>query len=151
METRKHEYQIELPREAEEVFAILHTPSAIRQWWSADRVIVIAREGGIWAAAWGENEDNPDYVSSARIARFEPPTRIALTDFIYYSKYGPLPFKADLVTEFIVERIGTGSILKVVQDGFPVDKVADDFYAGCEKGWRDTFEGIKRYLMDSNN
>ena len=151
MKTRKHEYHIELPREPEEVFAILHTPSAIRQWWSADRAIVIARQGGIWAAAWGESEDDPDYVSSARIASFEPPTRLALSDFIYYSKYGPLPFNADLTTEFIVKPAGTGSILKVIQDGFPVDKVADDFYAGCEKGWRDTFEGIRRYLTESDS
>lgn len=36
--------------------------------------------------------------------------------------------------------------LRVVQDGFPCDKAADDFYAACEVGWLETFGGIRRYL-----
>jgi hypothetical protein len=27
-----------------------------------------------------------------------------------------------------------------------MDSAADEFYAGCERGWRDTFAGIRRYL-----
>ena len=39
-----------------------------------------------------------------------------------------------------------GAVLRVSHDGFPAGRGADEFYAGCEKGWRDTFAGIRRYL-----
>jgi hypothetical protein len=40
---------------------LLVTPSAIRAWWGAARAIVLAQENGAWAAAWGADEDRPDY------------------------------------------------------------------------------------------
>jgi uncharacterized protein YndB with AHSA1/START domain len=148
MATRKHVHQIELPVPPEEVFAILHTPSAIREWWFANRAIVMAQEGGTWAAAWGENEDDPDYITAATIKVFDPPQRLVLSDFKYYAKSGALPFEAALTAEFTVEPVANGSVLKIDQDGFPTDSVADEFYAACEKGWHDTFESIRRYLTE---
>jgi len=97
-------------------------------------------------AAWGENEDAPDYITAATIKVFDPPRRLVLGDFRYYARSGPLPFEADFNTEFSVRPNAEGTLLRVVQDGFPVESVADDFYAGCERGWRDTFTGIRRYL-----
>ena len=146
METRKHIHQIELAASPAEVFKLLITPSAIRIWWGASRAIVVARTGGVWAAAWGDDEDIPDYVTVFKIKAFEPPRRLFLTKTKYFAKSGPPPFQADMTTEFIVEPADGGSILQVVQDGFPADAVADEFYAACEKGWCDTFDSIKRYL-----
>jgi uncharacterized protein YndB with AHSA1/START domain len=146
--TRKHSRQIELPAPTDEVFALLHTPSAIRNWWFANRAIVIAQEGGVWAAVWGEHEDDPDYITVARIETFDPPRRMVLTDQKYYSKSGPLPFKADFRIEFEVLPTKDGSILRVIQDGFPTSSIADEFYNACEKGWYDTFESIRRYLAE---
>ncbi len=34
----------------------------------------------------------------------------------------------------------------MTQSGFPVDPAADEFYAACEQGWRDTLEGLRRHL-----
>jgi uncharacterized protein YndB with AHSA1/START domain len=144
--TRKHCVEVELPVSQDRAFGLLHTPSSICGWWSAARAIVIPRLGGVWVAAWGESEDDPDYVTAARITCFDPPRRLALGDFIYYARSGPLPFDAALTTEFTVLAKPPGSVLKVVQDGFPTDAIADGFYAGCETGWRNTFEGIKRFL-----
>lgn len=146
MLTRTHVHKIELRAAPERVFAILHKPSAIRAWWGAARAIVLAHEGGTWMAAWGENEDEPDYMTVATIRTFEPPHRLVLTDYKYHAKSGPLPFQADFTTEFTVEQKPGGALLRVSQDGFPCDPVADEFYAGCAIGWRDTFESIKRYL-----
>jgi len=148
MSTRKHVHEIELPAKPERVFAILHTPSAIRAWWSAARAIVLAQEGGVWMAAWGENEDDPDYITFATIKKFEPPQRLVLADYKYYAKSGPLPFQADFTTEFTIEARPLGSLLRVSQDGFPCEPIADAFYAGCEVGWRNTFEGIRRFLAE---
>ncbi len=146
METRKHVHEEVFPATPERVFALLHTPSAIRRWWSAARAIVIPERGGLWTATWGDDEDDPDYVSSATIRAFDPPRRLVLGDYRYRAKTGPLPFEADFVTEFLVTPHEDGAMLRVTQDGFPAGPEADDFYAGCEKGWRDTFAGIREYL-----
>jgi len=146
MNTRKITHEIELPASPDRVFTILHTPSAIRSWWSAARAIVLAEEGGLWMATWGEHEDDPDYITAATIKIFDPPRRLLLTVFKYRAKSGPLPFKLETTTEFTVEARTNGALLRVIQDGFPADRIADEFYAACEVGWRNTFEGIKMYL-----
>jgi uncharacterized protein YndB with AHSA1/START domain len=51
MNTRKHVHEELLPADAARLFALLHTPSAIRGWWGAARAVVMAQEGGMWAAA----------------------------------------------------------------------------------------------------
>ena len=130
----------------EELFALLHMPSAIRIWWSAARAIVVPQEGGLWTAAWGNDEDSPDYITWAIIKVFDPPQRMVIGDFGYYTKSGPLPFQADFTTSFNVAPHADGATLRVEQDGFPNDSIADEFYAGCEVGWRNTFAGIRAYL-----
>jgi len=78
---------------------------------------------------------------------FDPPKRIVFSDFEYFARSGPLPFAANLTSDFTVDPIEPGKTsLRVVQDGFPTDSAADEFYAGCEVGWRETFAGIRRYL-----
>lgn len=145
--TRKHVCQIELDASPGTVFELLITPSAIREWWQASRAIVDAREGGMWGGAWGQ-EDDPDYISFYRISVCDPPKRLVFSDSTYYAKTGPLPFEAHFITEFLIRPNSKGSVLQVTQDGFPADPAADDFYMGCERGWKNTFEGIRRYLEE---
>lgn len=144
--TRRHVYKESFPISPQGLFALLHTPSAIRGWWGAARVIVIPEPGGTWAAAWGAEEDDPDYVSVATLREFEPPRRTVFTNYRYHAKTGPLPFDADFTTEFTVAAHADGATLRVVQDGFPSGPEADVFYTACEQGWRDTFAGIRDYL-----
>ena len=73
--TRAHVHSEEFPVSPDRLFAILTQPSAIRSWWSASRAIVVPAKGGTWAAAWGEDEDDPDYVTVATLSEFEPPKR----------------------------------------------------------------------------
>jgi uncharacterized protein YndB with AHSA1/START domain len=149
MQTRKHVHEEVFPASPERLFALLHTPSAIRSWWGVARAIVLAQPGGIWAATWGEGEDDPDYITVATIREFEPPCRMVLCNYRYRAKNGQLPFHAEFVTEIAVMPHPTGAVLRVTQDGFPSGPEADAFYAGCEKGWRDTFAGIRRHLASN--
>lgn len=142
--------QLELPLACEATFALLHTPSAIRGWWSAARAIVAPRARGIWVAAWGEAEDAPDYITVARIVAWEPPRRLRLGEFEYYTREGGLPFEAALETEFSVSPTERGSLLRVHQAGFPDAASADDFYKACERGWAATFDGILRYVAGAS-
>ena len=146
LETRKHIHQETFDAGPETVFKLFTTPSAIRQWWGATHAIVDPRPGGVWVAVWGD-EDEPEFITAGRLGIFEPPRRLKFTDFEYYSRKGPLPFAADLSSEFTIIPAGPGqTTLRVVQDGFPCDRAADEFYAACEGGWRDTFAGIRKYL-----
>lgn len=145
----KHVHEETFDVSPEQLFAILHTPSAIRQWWSAARAVVMPEEGGVWAAAWGEDEDAPDYVTTARMSVFDPPHRLVFSDYAYYAKEGALPFEAAFTTEFVVERVEGGAVLRVTQDGFPETPDGKEFLQACDKGWRDTFAGIRKFLSES--
>jgi uncharacterized protein YndB with AHSA1/START domain len=146
--TREHVNELLLSAEPRAVFDLLITPSAIRSWWGVARAIVLPRVGGLWAAAWGESEDDPDYVTVATIRAFDPPHRLHLADMRYHAKAGPLPFQAKIELEFTVNPAPGGAILRAAQRGIPSDPVADDYYAACERGWQATFEGIRRYLAE---
>lgn len=147
METRKHTHEEFFDVGPAEMFDILVTPSAIRKWWGASASIVVPKKGGVWAAAWGD-EDDPDYASSAILTEFDPPQGLTMKYGEYFAKNGPLPFKFadDAVTIFSITPVEGGSILRVEQTGFPTDKIVDDFYSACQIGWKNTFEGIRNYL-----
>lgn len=147
--TRDHVAAVELAASPERVFAALTTPSAIRAWWGAARAIVLPEAGGLWAAVWGASEDDPDYVTVARVAVSEPPRRLVLDDYRYRAKSGPMPFKADFRTSFEIARTTTGARLTVTQSGFPCDPVADDFYRGCETGWATTLRQLAAFLASA--
>jgi uncharacterized protein YndB with AHSA1/START domain len=146
MGTRKHIHEEVFAATPERLFALLHTPSAIRGWWGAARAVVLAQCSGVWIAAWGEVEDDPDYITAATIREFDSPRRMTLADFRYHARSGMLPFAADFVTVFEVQPHEAGTLLRVEQDGFPVGPEGDEFYAACGEGWRNTFAGIRRYL-----
>lgn len=144
--TRKHVHEEVFPVSPERLFALLVTPSAIRGWWGAARAVVHPAPGGLWVAAWGDDEDAPDYVTAARMRVYDPPRRVVFADYEYVARAGALPFQAEFVTEFAVTPHPDGAVLRVEQDGFPAGPEADDFYAACGRGWRDTFAGIRRFL-----
>jgi uncharacterized protein YndB with AHSA1/START domain len=146
MLSRSHAAEIVLSATPAEVFRALHTPSAFCIWRQASRAIVMPEPGGIWAAAWGD-EGDPDYVTVATLKVFEPPRRLVMSDYRYRAKSGPLPFQVDFVTEFVVAPHPAGAKLRVTQDRFPCDAIADDFYAACENGWHATLEGLRMYFV----
>lgn len=149
METREHVHKECFAATPSELFALLITPSAIRKWWSASRVIVLPQAGGTWAATWGNDEDDPDYITVATISEFQPQRRLVLGNYRYHSKAGPHPFEADFTTEFEVSATAEGACLQVTQSGFPAGPEADSYYVACQKGWRDTFAGIREFLKTS--
>lgn len=54
----------------------------------------------------------------------------------FLARAGQPPFVLKMTTEFTVTASPGGSVLRVVQDGFPTDPIADDFYLTCETGWK---------------
>jgi uncharacterized protein YndB with AHSA1/START domain len=146
--TRKHIHKEIFSIGLEKAFELLITPSAIREWWGADRAIVLPEKDGIWMAAWGKNEDAPDYVTAFTMSEYEPPNRILFTDAKYTAGGDKLPFDMDMSTEFLISAVDGGVEIRVIQDGFPLDATADEYYSACEKGWKDTFAGIRKFIDD---
>lgn len=144
MQTRTHIHEEHFEAAPETIFDLLIRPSAIRQWWGASQAIVLAETEGTWAAIWGADEDEPDYITVARISAFDPPSLLELSDYRYAAKDGKLPFEAAFTTRFSCKPDATGTLLRVDQAGFPVDQ--EDFYQACVQGWTDTFAGIRRFL-----
>lgn len=149
METRRHVLEEPFAVTPERMFNILITPSAIRSWWGASKVIVTPQKDGVWIASWGEDENDADYISSYKILEFEPPKRMLLGDGKYFAKDGGPPFDMELTTEFAVENWGEGCTLRITQDGFPTDEKANEFFDACIIGWNNTFEGIRKYFYDN--
>jgi uncharacterized protein YndB with AHSA1/START domain len=144
--------EVRLPVGAPDAFALLHTPSAIREWWSAAKVIVVPRVGGLWVATWGPNEDDPEYTTAARILVWNPPETLRLGHFQYFTRDGlEPPFAGALETEFSVHPASGGSTLRVHQTGFPSGHEADAFFMACERGWVATFEGIVRCVSKNGD
>lgn len=142
---RSHIHEEPFRTTPERLFQLLHTPGDIRKWWGASQAIVIPEPGGLWAAIWGD-EDDPDYITAATMKVFEPPRRILFADYRYKAKSGPMPFQANFETEFLITPSAAGATLRVTQAGFPSESVADDFYAACQTGWKNTFAGIRNLV-----
>jgi hypothetical protein len=106
----------------------------------------VPEAGGLWTAAWGTDEDAPEYVTSATMAVFEPPRRLVFSEYHYSARTGPLPFEADFITEFVVEPHADGALLRVSQAGFPCTPGGELLYVVFDQGRRDTFVGIRRFL-----
>ncbi len=144
MSHRKLTFTVELNIPPEAAFSLLHTPSSIRQWWGAMRAVVWPEPGGIWVTTWGDDENSPNFISTARILVFEPPRILTLGDFRYHSKVTPMNFSmSDFKTHFEVKPTTNGAELKIEQTGFPRDPEADEFYHRCDIGWKNTLTSIK--------
>lgn len=135
----------------QQVFDALITPSAISTWWQANRAIVFPEQNGIWVASWGDDIDDPDYLTAARMTQFDPPNRIVMSDYNYRSKFGELPFQASFVTTFDITATDEGCTLRVSQSGFPLDPVADNFYRGCCIGWQTSLKQLRDFVLDAKN
>ena len=146
MSTRSLRYKETFDCTPEVLFDALRTPSSIRIWWGAARVILQAERGGAFAVAWGEDEDDPEYIGTAILSEFDPPRRMVMTDFLYYSKFGPLGFEADFSVEFDVQPNDQGSLLTLDHRGIPTIPEADEYYQGCETGWRTCLANLRAFL-----
>lgn len=144
---RKLSQEIIINSDQQSTFNALIKPSMINQWWFAKTSIVVPEKGGIYMMCWGEDIDDPDYISQARIEEINAPTSLTLRYVDYRAKMGKLPFEADFMVYFQLESSDDKQTkLSVRQEGFPNEAIADEYYNGCIKGWDDTLQSIKTVL-----
>lgn len=137
---------ISIDNTPENIFNALLNPSAIIEWWQAKTAIVIKENNGIYCASWGDNIDDPDYVTSSKIRDLVDPQGFTLEYLSYFSKTGKMPFEAKMYVHFsITPDSKSNTILAVRQTGFPDDPVADEYFEGCQTGWNHVLTNIKTY------
>jgi uncharacterized protein YndB with AHSA1/START domain len=146
MATRSQSHEIEIPADALAVFNLLLAPKAIRGRWSGHAAIITEMDG-LWVFAWGERENDPDYVTGARIKSFVAPQRVLLAYEYVRSRAGVLPFGASMTAEFSTQKHGAGSVLRVTHSGFPAGPDGEAFYESCTHGWRAALQGIGTALL----
>jgi uncharacterized protein YndB with AHSA1/START domain len=148
MNKRREELAEPFAVPAERMFDVLVTPSAVRSWFGASTAIIDAHEGGSWVTAWGDGENNSEFVTSFKILKFDSPKRILLG-------HGKLrtedkwPIATNITTDLIIEPNATGCILRIIQELAPPDPLLDDYFDACVAGWQNSFEGIRNYLHNN--
>jgi uncharacterized protein YndB with AHSA1/START domain len=146
MTTRSQWHEIELPAAPVAVFNLLITPKAIRGRWGS--VSAIATEmDGLWVIAWGERENDPNYVAGARIRAFESPRRVALAFEYCRAKSGTLPYGAGMSAEFTIQKSQAGAVLRVTHSGIPQGPDTDAYFNSAGEGWRAVLQGIALVLQ----
>jgi uncharacterized protein YndB with AHSA1/START domain len=144
MSTRSQWHEIELPVPALTVFNALLSPKAIRGRWN-NVAAVVADLDGVWVLAWGPRDNDPDYVSGARIKSFQAPKRIVMTVEYTRSREGMLHFAAGMTAEFAIKETPAGALVRITQAGLPEGE--DAFFQSCADGWRAALQGLGALLM----
>jgi uncharacterized protein YndB with AHSA1/START domain len=145
MTTRSQWHEIDLPATPVAVFNLLIAPKAIRGRWGS--VSAVATElDGLWVIAWGERENDPNYVAGARIRAFESPRRVALAYEYCRAKSGQLPYGPGMTAEFTIQKTQVGALLRVTHAGIPEGAGTDAYYNSAGEGWRAMLQGIANIL-----
>ena len=138
--------KIEIKRTAGNIYAALLSPSSIIEWWQALSAIVVKENNGIYAVSWGNDIDDPDYVTISYIRNMVHERGFTLEYSSYHSKSGNLPFDANMTVDYkIIPITKRNSILEIHQKGIPDDPIADEYFEGCTKGWIQVLDNIKHY------
>jgi len=144
--SREISQSIEINQTPENIFIALLNPSAIAAWWGAKTAIVVKENNGIYAVSWGNNIDDPDYITISTIRNFEPLKGFSLEYLTYVAKTGRLPFEAKMIVHFSIVPINeSNATFKIKQTGFPDDQIADNYFEGCNIGWKQVLNNIKEY------
>jgi hypothetical protein len=94
--------------------------------------------------AWGERENDPNYVAGAKIRAFESPRRVALAYEYCRATTGQLPYGATMAAEFTIQKTQVGALLRVTHTGIPAD--AQAYFDSAAEGWRAMLQGIATLL-----
>jgi hypothetical protein len=144
MSTRSQWHEIELPVQPAALFNLLLSPKAIRGRWN-NTAAVVTEMDGTWVIAWGARENDPDYVSGARIKSFQAPKLVRLAFEYARARSGMLPFDSAMTAELAITQKGQGSLLRVTHAGLPNDN--DDYFNAVADGWRAALQGLGAMLM----
>lgn len=144
--SREISKNIKIRQAPEKIYRSLVTPSSITNWWKAKSAIVIEETEGLYVICWGNNIDDPDFITVSKIVELIPGKKLRLEYLSYKAKLGKLPFDSKMNVQFEINKIDSmASELEVKQSGIPIEEIADDYYNGCDSGWESVLINIKTF------
>lgn len=135
--------EIRISQSEDVIFDALITPSLIKKWWIASRLIIIPDSDGLNMTIWDDDESHTDYISEVKIKELTRPHRLLLTNLKYASRYFHAHLQ-DSSTEFTIHKENDQVKLVMKQTGFPDDEACDEFYNSCSSRWDESLLTLKR-------
>jgi hypothetical protein len=123
------------PRASAVIAAFIEVES-MRAWWQAERGLVDARVGGVWALSWNDNR----YVETGRIEVLEPERRLRIGDLLYFSPgrsiLGPMSLDIEVARD----------VVKITQGGYRDGPDWDWYYESVHAAWPKVAATIRDYI-----
>jgi len=141
---RKVEATIEINCSAASVFDAFIEPSLLKGWWSVERCLVEAKQGGLYSLAWNINKQGFQYVSTGIITVFHSPNELLIDHFVYFS-----PEKSILGPTYLsikLEENNSSANLRLVQGGYQYGGDWDWFYESVNDAWPKVLQILKIFL-----
>jgi hypothetical protein len=117
---------------------------AMQKWWSVDRGLVEAREGGVWALAWERSEHGFKYVITGRIASLLPGRQLLISEMLYFNPDRPVLGPMSLM--IAAAPANGGCELTIRQDGYREGADWDWYYKVVSWAWPEVAKDIKSFL-----
>ena len=113
---RKVEASITIHQSAIIVFNAFIEPMQLKNWWSAERCLIEAKQGGIYSLAWNISQQGFQYMSTGVMTVYQPPNEILIDHFVYFN-----PERSILGPTYLLlkmEEDDSSTQLKLVQGGY---------------------------------
>jgi uncharacterized protein YndB with AHSA1/START domain len=146
--TRSVETGLEIAAPTEAVWRALTDPREIVRWFALEATVEEG-QGGLMEWRWGTA-----YRWPTRIEVWEPRRRLRLA-YVQSepgdaarstAPAGDADAGRALVIDFLLDSVGGGTRLRLVQSGFGRDAEWDDEYDGVRRGWRTELDALRHYL-----
>ena len=141
---RKVEASITIHRPAIKVFNAFIEPIQLKNWWSAERCLIEAKQGGIYSLAWNISKQGFQYISTGVITVYQPANELLIDHFVYFN-----PEKSILGPTYLslkMEEDDSSTQLKLIQGGYKYGDDWDWFYDSVKDAWPKVLEDLRSYL-----
>ena len=138
--------EIRIKSKAKVILEALLELEHLKQWWGVDSCFIQPKDNGLYCLTWLKSVDGIKFISTGRIALYNPRSHLYLEDMLYINSEKPIlgPF----TIRFDVEEKDHYSILTVIQNGFIKNggELWDWYYRAVSDGWPEALIILKKYL-----
>jgi uncharacterized protein YndB with AHSA1/START domain len=143
---RNIESSIEIKCNPDRVLQAFTDEKDLKGWWKADKALVNAQPGGIYALAWQMGQPDIKYVTTGIIRFYIPGKELMINNLVYINHerkniLGPM--------ELYITAVKNGdnsTVVHLVQSGYQYGGDWDWYYEVVQQGWPYALELLKNYL-----
>jgi hypothetical protein len=141
---RSVEASIEVSSEPRPLIAAFLAHEALASWWGVERSFVEPRVGGTFAVAWKITDAGFGFVTTGVIGALDLDHALRIDSYTYFHPERPIFGGMTLHVE--ARRAGSGSVLRVRQDGYRDGPDWDWYHDAVTSAWPKVVQEVKRYV-----